>query len=152
MRRTALLLIMCLASLASVAQSGWYYEDGKAAIMSNEDYVSGDWDNPTTLMLMIGDNKQGSTMAVAMLQGEFSIHNFRAKQHYVVVDFDGEQHRFKVKPIEEGDLAFSGFVILDTASLITQLRTAQMFSITLPLYKHGVRTFIFNTNGYPLDW
>lgn len=65
---------------------------------------------------------------------------------------DGEQHRFKVKPIEEGDLAFSGFVILDTASLITQLRTAQMFSITLPLYKHGVRTFIFNADGYPLDW
>lgn len=143
---------MCLASLASMAQSGWYYENGKAAIMSNEDYVTGDWDNPTTLMLMIGSNKEGDTMAVAMLQGECSIHDFRERQMYVVIAFDGEQSKFKIKQITDGDLAFSGFVILDTASLIERLRTSQMFSITLPLYKHGVRTFIFNADGSPLDW
>lgn len=153
MKKTVLLIIMCLASLASMAQNGWQYLDnGCALIISDLQYFSGYDADPTCLGVMVGEI-DGKPLVIVGLDGDKSIHDIRDNQQYVVVSFElGKSVKWRIKPFEGNGSKFQYVAIVNSELFLKRLRTAEYFSITLPVFGVGNTTFYFTTGGYPLDW
>ena len=150
MRRLVILLMMCAISLTAAAQ-GWQYRNNKAIMMSDPNFLDGDYDNPTYLGLVVDASYDKDLVAMG-LQGD-GLTNFRKNQLYVVVKFDwGKDERWRIKEIYTDDSKFKFFLIVSTDKFIKRLRSCNSIQVTLPVYQNGTQTFYFNTNGYPLDW
>lgn len=150
MRRTALLLIMCLASLASMAQNGWLYKDSVALLLSDEEYLGNSFDNPAYLKILLGSDENGD-MALIGIEGEIAFYKFRERQQYIVADFGGERTKWDIEVVR-GENFLKYVAVLDASRFINKLREFDFFTITVPLAVKGTITFYFTTNGYPLDW
>lgn len=153
MKKTALLIIMCIATLLAAAQNGWQYVDnGRALIISAPQYFSGFDADPTCYGVMVG-KVNGANQVLLGLYGDKQIHDFRDSQQYVVVSFDfGKSVKWRIKPIEANGSKFQFIVVANAEQFLKHLRTAENFDITLPVYGVGNTTFYFTTGGYPLDW
>jgi hypothetical protein len=152
MKKTALLLIMCLFAVVALAQNGWIYNDGKAMLISAPENFSGYDGAATYLGMMVGKAEQGNRVLVG-LYGDKTIHDFRDNQQYVIVSFDwGKDEKWRIKQVETNGAKYQFFVIVNADNFIKKLRSAKHIAISLPVYKEGVHTFNFGTGGYPLDW
>ena len=141
---------MCATSLVAMAQYGWYYNDDQAILMSDSEYLEGDFDDPTRLGIVVGGN---NVDYVAMGIHGTGLTDFRDSQLYVVVSFDfGKSERWRIKELKTDKSQFKFFVIVSTEKFINRLRKCEHVSVTLPIYKYGKQTFYLNANGYPLDW
>lgn len=149
MKRLALYIIMCLA--ATSMSGSWHYEENNTFIASADEYISGDYDQPTTLAIYVVSHR-GVNGVVGGIFGEYCIHDFRPSQQYVMIDFGQGRERWKVRPFEVNGTAESSFIFDDPDALIRKLCEAESFTVTLPLYRVGTHTFYFNADGYPLDF
>lgn len=146
MKKFVLFTLLTLGSLIATAQ-GWKYDPQKAMLVSSEEFLSGDFDNPTCLGIAVG-KIHGKDCVMIGLYGEYDCHDFRKNQQYIVVNFDrGKNTRWKIK---EKDDTF--FFIVDATRFIQQLTKCNMVSITLPVYDYGKKEFYFSADGYPLDY
>lgn len=153
MRRVAAIIILCVVTLSAMAQSGWMYDNGKAGIVSDYEFIKGNYDQPTRLVLTITVNNHGDNIVLAVLKGECDIHDFRENQQYVVMEFDVlESKKWEIAPVPFGERKFNAFLFGDADALIEKLKDCETFAISLPLYDVGVQKFYFHANGYPLDW
>ena len=150
MKKTALLLIMCLASLASMARNGWLYGDSVALLLSGEEYLGNSFDNPATLKILLGSDENGD-MALIGIEGEIAFLSFRERQQYIVANFGGESSKWKIELVR-GENFLKYVSVIDASRFIEKLCEFDFFTITVPLAVKGTTTFYFNTNGYPLDW
>lgn len=153
MKKTVLLIIMCLTTLLAAAQNGWQYLDnGCALIISDLQYFSGYDAEPTCLEVMVS-KVDGKGLIIVGLEGDKSIHDIRDNQQYVVVSFElGKSVKWRIKPFEANGSKFQFVVVANPEQFLKHLRTAEYFSITLPVFGVGNTTFYFTTGGYPLDW
>lgn len=150
MRRTALLTALLAVCLTAAAQ-GWMYKDNKAIIASTPNYLTSESGNPSYLDIAVVKDNQGRDLAIGLLLGENPVYSFRDSQQYVVVSFDYEaQENYPIMQNDDGK--FSSFFIIKPDRFINRLKTCHNFSVALPIYGHGVQTFIFSADGYPLDW
>lgn len=97
MKRLALYIIMCLA--ATSMSGSWHYEENNTFIASADEYISGDYDQPTTLAIYVVSHR-GVNGVVGGIFGEYCIHDFRPSQQYVMIDFGQGRERWKVRPFE----------------------------------------------------
>lgn len=153
MKKIAILLIMCAITLTASAQMGWLYdnEKGIAFLESNEEYLTGDFDKPTTLRIML-DGSEEDELVLLGLEGEVTSYKFRDNQQYVVVNCNGQSMKWAIETQIVGNNILRYFTIVEASKFIDMLCECDFFSITLPLFGHGITTFYYNTNGYPLDW
>ena len=150
MRRTALLAAL-LAACLSVAAQGWRYDKPNMAYISSSPlFLSGDFEKPTVLAVGVA-HKNGADVAIGMLIGDCEMCDFRDSQQYVVISFDYEAQR-KIPIAQTDNGKYNIFVFKDYESIVKQFKACDEFVITMPVYGHGVQTFIFSADGYPLDW
>lgn len=150
MRKTALLIIMCIATLLAAAQNGWLYKDSVALLLSGEEYLGNSFDNPATLKIVLGSD-EGRKMALIGIEGEITFLSFRERQQYIVANFGGESSKWKIEMLR-GENFLKYVSVLDASRFIDKLCECDFFTITLPLAIYGNTTFYFSTGGYPLDW
>ena len=150
MKKTALLIIMCLTTLLAAAQNGWLYKDSVALLLSGEEYLGNSFDNPATLKIVLG-SVEGREMALISIEGEIAFLSFRERQQYIVANFGGESSKWKIEMVR-GENFLKYVSVLDVSRFIDKLCECDFFTITLPLAIYGNTTFYFTTGGYPLDW
>lgn len=152
MRRAALILMMCITVLGATAQQGWMYGNGRAAILSDGEAVTGDYSSPTALALYIAPSEDSGTGVLIQGMGECGTFAFRDKQQYVVIDFGNfDRKKWAVVPVVS-DGECNTFIFTRPKALIAKLKTCDTFCITVPIADQGAQTFIFRCEGYPLDW
>lgn len=151
--RQLMYIIVMLFAWGSACAQGWHYMEQQALIASDTEYLTGDFDSPTQLIVGV-DRHSGKDAVVMMLTGECSIHDFRKSQQYVIVNFDHTGGvKWRITELRDNhDKRFSAFFITDAARFIKHLRKCESMTVTLPVYNYGITTFYFNADGYPLDW
>lgn len=148
-----LFILLALLPFMAVAESGWIYTEYGAGIDSDYEYVTGDYDSPTILRLMLSKDAKGRNVLIFVLKGECQIHSFRKNQQYVKVEFGMfDVDKWRIKEVDYQGWHCQAFLIVNVDQFIRKLKKAEYFSVTLPLYEHGTQTFFFNADGYPLDW
>lgn len=160
MKKTLLIILMCIASLAAKADVFvWNYrttDDGiyVASILSGIEFIDGDYDKQGTTLAMFVCKREGKNRVEIELFGDYTTHDLNSKRNYIVVQFQGDvnEKRWKVNPMKRGDSEYSRLNIIDADLFIKKLKKAEWFSITLPVFSQGATTFNFNCNYYPLEW
>lgn len=144
------LLLVCALSLGASAQ-GWQYDGNKGMLESTPLYLSGDVDAPTVLTVFAGRNNTGHELVLCSLFGECEISDFRESQQYVIFGYAEGQKKIPIKQVEVEGKSFQAFILKDPHKMIKLFSEIDWFTISLPLYRHGVQVFSFSADGYPLD-
>ena len=150
MKKIVILLMMCAISLTAAAQ-GWQYRNNKGILESSPLYLSGDYDSPTVLSIMVGNNQHVGDMVLCCLFGD-GLCDFRSSQQYVIFNYCDGEIKVGIQEVTIEGNQFRAFVLDDAARMIGLFRDLDWFTISLPIHKHGVQTFTFSAEGYPLDW
>lgn len=131
------------------ADGGWDYTDQRAILISHVELF--DREDATVLGIIVANTIKGDDVLL-YLHGDITEFALRPKQQYIVASFFDKKKktRWAVTPI-----TINGNTILKLVNpqgFINKLRTADFFSITLPIAEEGTQTFYFSADGYPLDW
>lgn len=144
-----LLILLCAVSFGLSAQ-GWQYDRGKGILESTPLYLTGDYDAPTILAVFAGKNKDGQELVLCSLFGECEIYDFKDTQQYVIFEYAEGRQKIPIKQVDMDGRKFQAFFLKDPHKLIGLFEEIDWFTISLPLYRHGVQTFNFSAEGYPL--
>lgn len=158
MRRTAIIaLLALLCFMAQADEHVWNYrtnENGTfAGILSNVEYLDGDYDKQGTALGVFVGKVDGKDCVELQLFGDYSTHDLNGKRNTIVASFNGgKTQRWKVTFVEFNGFKYSRVRIVNSALFIRNLKKAEWFEITLPVYGQGATSFMFYCNKYPLEW
>ena len=142
-------LLLCAVSLGTSAQ-GWQYDGEKGILESSPLYLTGDYDALTVLAVFAGKNQNGLELVLCSLFGECEIYDFQDSQQYVIFKYADGTIKCPIKQVDMDGRKFQAFFVGNPHKMLELFEEIDWFTISLPLYQHGVQTFYFSAEGYPL--